>query len=55
MSYGYSCTDWDSLYDHLRDGPWKDVFKLVTSAAVMEFYECVQVGIDMYIHIYIYI
>ena len=55
MSYGYSCTDWDSLYDHLRDGPWKDVFKLVTSAAVMEFYEWVQVGIDIYIHIYIYI
>ena len=24
----YSCTDWDSLHDHLRDVPWEDIFKL---------------------------
>ena len=23
--YDYSCSDWDSLCDHLRDVPWEDV------------------------------
>ena len=25
IDYDYSCADWDSLCDHLRDVPWEDV------------------------------
>ena len=28
IAYGYSCADWDSLCDLLRDVPWEDVSKL---------------------------
>ena len=49
IAYDYSCTDWDGLHDHLRDVPWEDIFKLSASAAVSDFYEWVQVGIDVYI------
>ena len=31
----YSCADWDSLHDHLRDVPWEDIFKLIASAAFL--------------------
>ena len=44
-SHGY----WDDVCDHLRDVPWKDIFKLSASAAASEFCEWVQVGIDVYI------
>ena len=47
--YDYSCADWNSLADHLRDVPWDDIFKLGASAAASEFCEWVQVGIDVYI------
>ena len=47
--YDYSCADWDSLCDHLRNIPWEDIFKLSTSAATSVFCEWVQVGIDVYI------
>ena len=43
------CPDWDSLYGHLRDVPWEDIFNLRASAAASEFCEWVQVGIDVYI------
>ena len=43
----FSCADLDGLYDHLRDIPWEDIFKLSASAA-SEFCEWVQVGIDVY-------
>ena len=33
IAYDYSCADWDSLHDHLRDVPLEDVFKLSASAA----------------------
>ena len=33
VAYDYSCADWDSLHDHLRDVPWEDIFKLSGSAA----------------------
>ena len=33
IAYDYSCPDWDSLCDHLRDVPLKDIFKLSASAA----------------------
>ena len=33
------------ICDHLRDVPWKDIFKLSTSIAASEFW-CVQIGID---------
>ena len=48
IAYGYSCADWDSLCDHLRDVPWEDIFKFIASAAVGEFCEWAQVGIDVY-------
>ena len=47
IAYDYSL--WDGLHDHLRDVPWEDIFKLSASAAASEFYEWVQVGIDVYI------
>ena len=37
IAYDYSCADWDSLRDHLRDVPWEDIFKLSASAAASEF------------------
>ena len=39
----------DGLRDHLRDVPWENIFKLSASAAASEFFEWVQVGIDVYI------
>ena len=45
----YSHADWDSLCDRLRDVPWEVIFKFSASAAASEFYEWVQVGIDVYI------
>ena len=39
----------DGLHDHLRDAPWKDIFKLSPSAAASEFCKWVQVGTDVYI------
>ena len=49
VAYDYSCADWDGLCNHLRDVPWEDIFKLSASAAASEFWEWVQVGIDVYI------
>ena len=54
LAYDYSCADWDGLCDHLRDVLWKIIFKLGASAAVSEFCECVQVGIDVYIPHHMY-
>ena len=39
IAYGYSRADWDGVRDHLRDVPWKDIFKLSTSTAGSEFCE----------------
>ena len=44
IAYDYSRTDWDGLRDYV---PWKDNFKLSTSAAATEFFEMVHVGIDI--------
>ena len=49
IAYDYSRADWDGLYDHLRDVPWEDIFKLSASAAASDFFEWFQVGIDAYI------
>ena len=49
IAYNYSRADWDGFRDHLRDVPWEDIFKHGASAAASEFYEWVQVGIDVYI------
>ena len=49
IAYGYSRADWDGLYDHLRNVPWKDIFKLGASAAASELCKWLQVGIDVYI------
>ena len=48
IAYEYSCADWAGLRDHLRDVPWKDIFKLGASAAASETCEWVWVGIDVY-------
>ena len=48
IAYDYSRADWDGLRDHLRDVPWRNIFKLGASAA-SELYEWVQVGFDVYI------
>ena len=48
IAYDYCRADWDELSDHLRDFPWKDIFK-ISSAAASEFCEWIQVGIDVYI------
>ena len=48
IAYYYSRADWDGLCDHLKDVPWEDIFKFGTAAA-SEFYDWVQVGIDVYI------
>ena len=37
MQLDYSLADWDGLCDHLRDVPWKDIFKLSASATLMNF------------------
>ena len=47
--HDYSCADWNSLHDHLRDVPWENIFKLNVSAAAREFCKWVQVRIDVYI------
>ena len=47
IAYHYSCPDWGGLCDHLRDVPWKDIFKLGASAAASEFCEWVLVRIDV--------
>ena len=49
IAYDYSCGNWDSLCHHLRDVPWKDIFKLNVSAGASEFCEWDQVGIIVYI------
>ena len=46
----YSCAGCDCLGDHLRDVPWKDIFKLSVSAVASEFRGWFQVGIDVYPH-----
>ena len=48
IAYDYSCGDWDGLSDHLIDVPWDDIFKLDAFATASEFYEWIQVGIDVY-------
>ena len=47
IAYDYPCADWDGLHDHLRDVPWKNIFKLSASPASSEFCEWVQVGINV--------
>ena len=46
--YDYSCANWDSLCDHLKDVSWEEIFRLSASAAASEFRSWVQVGIDVY-------
>ena len=38
-----------TVFDHLRDVPWEDMFKLSASAAASKFCEWVQIGMDVYI------
>ena len=54
IAYNYCCADWDGLYGHLRDVPWEDTFKLNATAAASEFFEWVQVEIDLYIRYWKY-
>ena len=41
IAYDYSCADWGSLFDYLRDVSWVDIFKLSASPAASEFFEWV--------------
>ena len=41
--------DWNGPRHHLRDVPWENIFKLSTSVVGGEFFDWVQVGIDVYI------
>ena len=50
IAYDYSCADWDGLWDHLRDVPWEDLFKLSASAASSEFCEWVGSGLNCCIY-----
>ena len=43
----YTCADWDSPRDHLRNVSWEDIFKLGNSVTAAEFCEWVKVGIDI--------
>ena len=36
-AFDYSCVDWDSPCDHLRDIPWEKIFKLSASAAGWDY------------------
>ena len=54
IAYDYSCADWDSVHDNLRDVPWEDIFKFSASAVASEFCEWVQVGTDVYIPHHMY-
>ena len=45
----YSGADSEALCDHLRHVPWEDILKLGASATGTEFYEWVQIGINVYI------
>ena len=38
-AYDYSCADWGGLHNHLRDVPWKDIFKLGDTTAGIEYCE----------------
>ena len=51
IAFNYSCADWDSLGNHLRDDQWKDIFRVsaFAAAAAAELCEWVKVGIDVYI------
>ena len=48
VPFDYSCADWDSLPDYLRDILWEGIFKLSASTAASAFCEWVQVGINVY-------
>ena len=49
IAFDCSCVDWDGLYDHMRNAPWENIFKISASGAAINFCEWVQFGIDVYI------
>ena len=48
-AYNYSCTNVDSLHNHLNDVPLEHILKFGASNAATELCERVQVWIDVYI------
>ena len=48
IAYDCSCADWGGLRDHLTEAPWENIFKLIDSVAASEFFEFVQVAIEVY-------
>ena len=48
IAYDYSRADWYRHRDRLRDVQWEDTFKLSASAAASEFWERVQVAVNLY-------
>ena len=49
-AYDHSSADWDSFRVHLRNVPWEDIFE---HCAASEYFEWVQVGIDISLIVYI--
>ena len=49
IAYDYSCTDWGSLWNHLAEVPFQDIFKLSASAAASQFCVEIEVRIGIYI------
>lgn len=41
--------DWDSLYNNFGDISWENIFKMVASDVIVDFWEWDQAGIDVYI------
>ena len=48
LCIAYLCAKWGGLHDHLRDGPWRNIFKIYASAAASELCEWIQFGIDFF-------
>ena len=38
IAYYYSCANWSSLHDHLRDVPWQDIFTFSASVVASEYF-----------------
>ena len=53
VPYDYYRAYWDGPFDHWKDAPWEDILTLGASGTASAFCEWVQVGIDIYIYIYI--
>ena len=49
IAYAYSFVNWDGFCDYFRDAQREDIFKLGAAATASEFWDWVQLGVDVYI------